>query len=308
MILLPPEAIQQAYNFKLDAKTHGYDMTFKELSFSKGNRNYNRILKKLEEITLPDPSQFVFNRLSLDELKALLTELMVKLLGENHTSEIEYLNSLLYPTSTTEMFDSMLEEKVIGSDFIPKRIHINRQLATIQVASTGHEYIHALLSKFKGKEFNRVMSNIHYKELLSILTEYIIVYELSDMLKDESLRERHSIIRAKHDKDQATEHQAAESLKVKLSKLSFDRDTVECLRLYFDFESHNSFTYILSDVYSRRLLSFYQEDQESLLKAIRHIIHGEKSIQDLLRHYDLSLTNIPTIENFNQELSVLKKK
>ena len=42
MMLLPPAAIQQAYNFKIDAKTHGYDMTFNELQFSKGNRNYTR--------------------------------------------------------------------------------------------------------------------------------------------------------------------------------------------------------------------------------------------------------------------------
>ena len=307
MMLLPPEAIQQAYNFKVDAKNHGYDMTFKELQFSKGNKNYTRILKKLEEISLPDPSLLRFNKLSLEELKSLLTEIMIKVLGENHTSELEYLNNLLYPTHTSEMFDSILEEEIVGEDFIPKRIHINRQLATIQVASTGHEYIHALLSKYKGKDFNRVMSNIHYKELLSILTEYIITYELSDMLKDQSLRYKHSIIRAKHDKDQATEHNASESLKCKLSKLKIDRETAEYLRLYFDFESHNSFTYILSDVYSRRLLTFYQDDPQALLNVIRHIIHGEKSIQDLLKYYDLSLTNTPTIETFNQELSLLKK-
>ena len=307
MMLLPPEAIQQAYNFKVDSKTYGYDMTFKELQFSKGNKNYTRILKKLEEISLPDPSLFMFDRLSLEELKSLLTEIMIKVLGKNHTSEIEHLNTLLYPTNTSEMFDSILEEEIVDQEFIPKKIHINRQLATIQVASTGHEYIHALLSKYKGKDFNRVMSNIHYKELLSILTEYIIVYELSDMLKDQSLREKHSTIRVKHDKDQATEHKATESLKTKLSKLQLDRQTIECLKLYFDFESHNSFGYIISDIYSRRLLTYYQDDPQVLLSVIRHIIHGEKSIQELLKYYNLSLTNIPTLETFNKELSLLKK-
>lgn len=306
-MLLPPEVIQQAYDFKMDAKRFGYDTSFKELSFSKGNKNYNRILKKLEEITLPDPSIFTYSTLTLDELKSLLSEIMIKILGEHHTSEIEYLNSLLYPTHTSEMFDSILEEELKGNDFIPKRIHINRQLATIQVASTGHEYIHALLSKYKGHNFNRVMTNIHYKELLSIITEYIIVYELSTMLKDDKLREKHSIIRAKHDKDQATEHTASESIKGKLNKAKLDRQTIEYFRLYFDYEAHNSFGYILSDIYSRRLLTMYQDDPKTLLTIIRHIIEGQKSIQDLLKHYDLSLTNIPTIETFNQELSLLKK-
>ena len=57
-MLLPAEAIQQAYNFKLDAQNHGYDMDFKELQFSRGNRNYAKILKKLEEISLPNPALF----------------------------------------------------------------------------------------------------------------------------------------------------------------------------------------------------------------------------------------------------------
>ena len=144
-------------------------------------------------------------------------------------------------------------------------------------------------------------------ELLSILTEYIIAFELSNILKDESLQTKHSIIRAHHDKEHVTEHLATEKLKTQLSKLKLDRDTVECLRLYFDYESHNSFGYILSDIYSRRLFSLYQDDPKTLLSIIRHIIHGEKSIQDLLKHYDLSLTNIPTLETFNQELSLLKK-
>lgn len=305
-MFLPQEAIQQAYNFKVDAETYGYDISFRELSFSKGNRNYNKILKRLEEIKLPNPSLFKYNNLSLDELKQLLTEIMVKILGENHTSEIVYLNGLLHPTRTSEMFDAITEEEIVGQDFIPKRIHINRQLATIQVASTGHEYIHALLSKYKGYNFNKSLTNIHYNELLSILTEYVIVYELSQILKDDSLREKHSVLRAKHDQDHAIEHKSADALSAKLPKLGLDRHTVDAIKLYLNFESHNSFGYILSDIYSRRLFTMYQDDPQTLLTILRHIISGEKSIQDLLKYYDLSLTNIPTIETFNTELSQIK--
>ena len=306
-MLLPPEAIQQAYNFKMDAATYGYDLSFKELQFSKGNRNYTRILKKLEEITLPDPTLFQYTNISLDELKSLLTEIMIKILGENYSSEINNLNNMLYPTRTSEMFDSILEEELVGHDFVPKRIHINRQLATIQVASTGHEYIHALLAKYKGPNFNRVLTNIHYNELLSIVTEYLIVYELSEILKDESLKEKHSILRAKHDKDQSIEHNATEKLKGQISRVKLDRMTLDQLRLYFDYESHNSFGYIISDIYARRLLTTYQDDPKALLTILRDIISGEKSIKDLIKYYDLSLTNIPTIENFNQEIGKLKK-
>lgn len=302
-MFLPQEAVQQAYNFKVDAQTYGYDISFRELAFSKGNRNYNKILKRLEEVKLPNPEQFKYNNLTLEELKELLSEIMIKILGENHASEITYLNGLLHPTRTSEMFDAITEEEIVAHEFVPKRIHINRQLATIQVASTGHEYIHALLSKYKGHNFNKHLTNIHYNELLSVLTEYVIVYELSQILKDKSLREKHSILRAKHDKDHALEHKAADELSTKLHKAVLDRHTLEALKLYLDYESHNSFGYILSDIYSRRLFTMYQDDPQVLLTILRHIISGEKSIQDLLKYYDLSLTNIPTIETFNTALN-----
>lgn len=305
-MFLPQEAIQQAYNFKVDAQTYGYDISFRELAFSKGNRNYNRILKILEEVKLPNPEQFKYNNLTLEELKKLLSEIMIKILGGNHASEITYLNGLLHPTRTSEMFDAITEEEIVAHEFVPKRIHINRQLATIQVAATGHEYIHALLSKYKGHNFNKHLTNIHYNELLSVLTEYVIVYELSQILKDESLREKHSILRAKHDKDHALEHKAADGLSTKLHKAVLDRHTLEALKLYLDYESHNSFGYILSDIYSRRLFTMYQDDPQVLLTILRHIISGEKSIQDLLKYYDLSLTNIPTIETFNTALNQIK--
>ena len=302
-MFLPQEAVQQAYNFKVDAQTYRYDISFRELAFSKGNRNYNKILKRLEEVKLPNPEQFKYNNLTLEELKELLSEIMIKILGENHASEITYLNGLLHPTRTSEMFDAITEEEIVAHEFVPKRIHINRQLATIQVASTGHEYIHALLSKYKGHNFNKHLTNIHYNELLSVLTEYVIVYELSQILKDKSLREKHSILRAKHDKDHALEHKAADELSTKLYKAVLDRHTLEALKLYLDYESHNSFGYILSDIYSRRLFTMYQDDPQVLLTILRHIISGEKSIQDLLKYYDLSLTNIPTIETFNTALN-----
>ena len=214
---------------------------------------------------------YISNDGTLEELKELLSEIMIKILGENHASEITYLNGLLHPTRTSEMFDAITEEEIVAHEFVPKRIHINRQLATIQVASTGHEYIHALLSKYKGHNFNKHLTNIHYNELLSVLTEYVIVYELSQILKDESLREKHSILRAKHDKDHALEHKAADGLSTKLHKAVLDRHTLEALKLYLDYESHNSFGYILSDIYSRRLFTMYQDDPQVLLTILTSI-------------------------------------
>ena len=58
-------------------------------------------------------------------------------------------------------------------------------------------------------------------------------------------REKHSILRAKHDKDHALEHKAADGLSTKLHKAVLDRHTLEALKLYLEYESHNSFGYIV---------------------------------------------------------------
>ncbi len=307
-MLLPQEAIYQSYTFKQDVKEFGYNTEFKELSFSKGNRNYNRILKTLQEVTLPNPSSFVYNKLTLEELKSLIKEILIKILGPSYSSKIDYLNSLLNVTNTSEMYDSVLEEEKQGKDFILKRIHINRQLATIQVASTSHEYIHALLSPYNGQSYNRVLSNIHYKELLSILTEYLVIYDLSELLKDLSIQSKLSMIRAKHNQDHAIEHNAVEKLKVTCNTLRLNPQTVADLRMYFDYEAHNSFGYIISDIYARRLFELYKDDPQHLLTIIRQIIKGESSINHLLHHYDISLTNIPTLETFNKEIERIRIK
>ena len=50
------EGLCQADWFYMDSEKYGYDITFPELQFSKGTRNYNRILKRLTEINLPNPA------------------------------------------------------------------------------------------------------------------------------------------------------------------------------------------------------------------------------------------------------------
>lgn len=306
-MLFPNEAIEQAYHFNLDVEKFGYDTSFKELEFSKGKRNYSRILKRLAEVNLPNPQDFIYQRISIEELKELLTTLLNKILGKDFASEIKHLNTIIYLEDTKDIFDSILEEDLQGNIFTPKKIHINRAISTIGVASTGHEYIHAILSKHKGPNFNRVLSNIHYNELLSIITEYILVYELSSLFKEEAITEKHSIIRASHDQAQALEHASSENLRFSFNKLNLDSLTAQYLKIYLDFEAHNSFSYILSDIYSRHFLNLYKEDEKTLLTIIRHILNGEKSIKDLLTYYNLSLSTKEAIDTFYKNLERIQK-
>ncbi len=307
MILLPQEIVLPSLDFKRDVQQFGHNIDFQELSTSKGQRNYRRVIKRLEEINLPDPNLLKYNRMSLDEFTATLEELLIKILGESKREEIKHLNGLLKPTHELTLFDSVVEEDQKGADFIPKAIHINKKLSTIQLGSVANSYVRAMLAPYKGHELNRVLSNYHYYNLLSVLTEYIAIYELSEMLKEPSLRDTQSLVRAHNDKENAIEHRNCEKLKTQVSKMKLDRGTVVDMKMCFDFEEHSSFGHIVSDIYSRRLLDMYKEDPKALLTIMRHIIHGEQSINELLKFYNVSLTNEPTIERFESDLEMVKK-
>lgn len=298
-------ALIKALDFYQDAERFGYDINFTELEFSKAKRNYERILKRLREITLPNPATFKYTTLTIEELKELLTLLLTKILGPEYKNQFEEYNGLLKEERLTNPFDSAVEVDIEKP--IPKvdNIYISKEKSSIQVVSTGHEYIHALLAKYDTTEYTRVLSNIHYKELLSILMEYILCYELSQILKEDKLIEKHNVIRLSHNQEHAIEHEGTQDLEKMSRRYSFLLP--DQLKLYMAYENHLSFGYITSDIYATQLFKYYQEDPKTALMYIKGIIDGEKSIKELLKHYNIALNNPETFATYNKRLDNIPK-
>lgn len=299
------QALYQATCFYEDAEKYNHNIEFPELQFSKGERNYSRILKRLENLQLPNPLSFKYTTLSIDELQEYLITILTKVLGSEYLPEITEYNSLLKLEHIANPFDSVLNVDLIDDEPTIKHIHISDKLSSIQVASTAHEYIHALLTKYSTFDYNRVLSNIHYKELLSILIEYITIYELSELLKEDKLREKHNIIRLHTNKEHSQEHKSCLELSRQLDRLpSILRNQY---KLYVAYENHTSFGYITSDIYATRLFEYFKDDPKALLQFIKRIIEGEKSIKELLRHYNISLSNPDTFITYNKRLDNIPK-
>lgn len=225
--------------FYEDAERFKYDITFPELQFSKGDRNYKRILSRLEKLNLPDPLSFKYSNLTIEELKSYLTELLSKIIGPEYKEEIIKYNSILKARNITNPFDSVIETNLEGSSPVIEGILISNQFSSIQIASTAHEYVHGLLNKYNNSDYNRVLSNIHYKELLSILIEYIICYELSELFKEDQLQEKHNIIRLHNDQEHAQEHASCELIAKNLNTMI--PLIAQRYKLYIAFENHSSF-------------------------------------------------------------------
>lgn len=305
----PFEIEKAVYDFYEDLSKYNRNHEFIETKYGRGNLNYERILKRLEKINLPDPLRFQFQVLRTREIKEYILEIMCKILGPEYKAQIEELNRLIRIAPIEEYFDSIVETTIEGDNHIPKTIYISNRCFSIQVASTSHEIIHCLQSPYMTDKFNSIMYNVHYNELLPIIIEYIVCYELSQILKEEDLENRHKIIRLDHGKKLVEERNESMLMDSKLR--SAKNTDSNFMKKCIEYQEHSTFGYIISDIYSVYLLDIYKENREKIISIIKELISGQKSIKDLIDFFNLSLTNKDIISRYQEnidELSLTKKK
>ena len=288
--VLPPEV----YDYYEDIGKYQIKNSYDELQFSKGKINYERLCKRLTTLQLPNPKIFLYQNLSIEELKTYIEDILNKIFDNKYSSEINNYCNIIRKYNVENPFDATLEESYAEDSLVPKKIFVSNLLSSIEIVSTSHEFIHALLSKYSLSNYNAHLSNIHYKELLSIIIEYIVCYEISNSFKEDELEIKHKIIRLDHNQQQVSERNDAMRIAHQLHDERF--------KLYSEYVNHNSYGYIVSDIYANRLLDLYKEDPKTLIDIIANIIDGDKTIKDLIQYYNLSLTDKPTIYGYNDKI------
>lgn len=289
---------QDIYRFKINN-------SFDELQFSKGKINYGRLCKRLASIDLPDPSLLPYQQISFEELITNVKEILNKLFDNTYESEVDRLTKAIKLRRTNNPFDAALEEIYYQNQQTGERIHISDKISTIGIVALAHEIIHALLSKYNGEEYNKHLNNIHYKELLSVIVEYIVCYEISKTLQDD-LSTKQRINRFFVANNNVIEQERMKDIIKLVPPILLPQ-----YQIYDEYVNHNTFGNIITDAYGRRLLDLYKDDPSTLLKLVREIIDGDKQVRDLIKYYHLSLTDKPTIYGYYdslEEVTVLSKK
>ncbi len=276
---------EDIYRFKINN-------SFDELQFSKGKINYDRLCRRLAKIELPDPSLLPYQQITLEELISSVKEILNKLFDNAYKIDIEELLNKITLDPLPNPFDAALEENFNGDKLLGHKIHLSDKLASIEIVATAHEIIHALLSKYYGPTYNPHMNNIHYKELLSIIVEYIACYELSKTLHDD-LSTKQKINRLFVGNNNVLEHEQMKTTIKMVPPILLPQ-----YRIYDEYVEHTGFGNIISDIYGRRLLELYKDDPFTLTKLVSGIIDGDKQIKDLIKYYHLSLTDKPTIYGY----------
>ena len=275
-----------------DISHFGYDVSFRELEFRRGQMNYDKLCDRLIECDRPvDYKKYPV--LALEEIKQLVLEIYDQLFDEYYHDIIESYGSLVQTMKIDEPFDAVIEHDIHGDDDRIKSIFISDKCSVVEVPCLAHEYMHGLLLKYNTNLFNRVISNYHYDELLPIIIEYLASYYLDDTYTgivdyNSGIRLRANAINAK---DKMDVQDLIRTHRISLTDYS---DII-------DYQSHNLFTYIICDMYASYLASIRDVD---LIDRLKNVIDGSSSIADsIIKPYNLSLINKDVLDHYYKKMN-----
>ena len=278
---------------------------FEELKSSKSQTNFDRLCRRLTNIDIPLPVLLPYQTLTLEEIKQSVRDILNQLFDNQYKDEIEESLSSIVLDPIDNPLDAILEENYKNDQLIGKKIHISDKLSTIEIIALAHEIIHSLLSKYNGQYYNAHLNNLNYKELLSIVVEYIVCYELGKNIEDDlSVKQRVNRI-------WVCQQNLQESENMKTILPIIPPILQPHYQVYKDYIMHNGYKYIIGDVYARRLLDMYKDDPATLLKLMSGIINGDKQVKELIKYYRLSLTDKQTVygyyDSMEETVSLSKK-
>lgn len=274
-----------------------YDNSYREYKIRLGQRNYEKIIRILKTVNIPDPEDLIKQSMSLDELKDYLKTVLTIILGNSYKDDINIAAVFITAKSYSQKTDVRTSYKNIAGVETACEFIVSKEHNPIQLAQIVNSEVTVLLKPLY-KNYENTISNIHYQKFPGILSAYIAIYELSKLLKQESLVtdfEDYSVFNnAKYAKG--------------VGRYIIDALPEYRRREVREHNEHNNFSFIISDIYSSSLMEKYLEDQTSFLDKYRSMLKGSISIPDYLDYYGLSLLDNSIVDNYKERISTVEKR
>ena len=286
------ELFFKAMSFFERMEEYCIDISYLDICSKEEKENYSKIVDRLKHIDLPDPESFVYSNLSFKQIIEMTNEILNKIFDNRLSKKIKRLSNKVKLTKFDKSNGGniLFQTSILGNRI--KRIELGDSLYNIEIVTLAHEYMHALLSKYVIDKYDDVIVNYHYNELISMLMEYIVAYEINKIFKNEDLEFKHSIDRLDTLK--------RELILLENSRTEFAFDEV------VSYIQHESYGYRISDIYVTKLLELYKDDKNMIDKVYK-ILKGEMSITDLLEYYNVSLNNETTNTYLNRLDNIHKR-
>lgn len=179
-------------------------------------------------------------------------------------------------TDTCDSIDGSSYIYELGKDKILK-LGTTKYYRSISVLE--HELTHIVMS------LNNNNPKPQYNEILSFFVEFLSLLQLSKMENNPNIYNNAFINRC------------VARMSFRVFAHEFSDEYLNEHSNFLNNSHHNSYPYMLGFIYSVRLLDIYEQDK-TVLKEINDILEGTKSIDELLKEYNISLENSETINCF----------
>lgn len=284
-------------NYKHQVDVLRYDNSFLEFEFSRGQKNYERIIKKLQNVHIEEPIPLSAKNLDIEKFKYYVTTILRKILKDKYEDDIKIAKTFINPTTYSHPTDVATKYKDILGISTPYEFMMSSQLNYIQIAHVINSEIRVLLKPLY-KNFSNTIGNIHYQKLPGIIATYVAIYELSNLLNNKE------IISNFEDYYIYSDTQSAQNT---------GKDIINVLPEYrhkdlIEHKQHEQYSFIISDIYSTNLIEKYLEDEQTFLITYMKMIEGVISISDFLGYYGINLKEKNVTLKFLNKVEEVEKR
>lgn len=260
---------------------------FKELEFTKQRRNLERIKEQILKITV-----IPFNNDTEKLNKEITEETLTKLLSNYF--KIEELKKFFSITQIDSKYLSSKYDAITARNIDTNKLEsffISGYNFYSIIPNLAHEYTHGKIELASEIETVNFLGNYHYTELPSILIEQIVALESENLLNLPILKSV-DISRIKHLK---TIIEIEETLKK-------GNMTDEIGSLILEYQKHDTYKYLLSDILATALFEEYKKDKEKINYYIKKLLEHQITINEILTLYSISLKERLTVEAYEKKL------
>jgi hypothetical protein len=214
-------------------------------------------------------------------LDRIVLDIMSDILGDEYKHQIRDFQQITKNVQSNRDFegDFCYDCNEDYTKTIPIEFQISNLGTPLSLVACSHEYTHGLISPRQGYEFNDYFGNIHNYEFPSVMMERIFAIKLGELLKEDIIGKVTTIRQS-----DSAEHALWMSLTARM-----DNDPES--QMVSAFIQHETYSYILADVYSTYLKELYLEDPLHFLKLYRKLIKGELNIPDYFKEYGLGFSD-----------------
>lgn len=275
----------------------GYDNSYREFSTRRGDRNYDKIIRILKNLDIPDPEKEVKQTMDTETFKDYCSLVLRTILGEKYEEDIKITKALITPDDYYHMIDIKTEYKKIAGINTACGFVLSHKHNPIQLAQLVNSEV-TVLTESLYRNFKNTIANIHYNRLPGILSAYLAIYELSKILKQPNLVEDYENFFVYGDSNYALD-KGSEIIKALPSYRQ------KGLR---EHNEHNKFSFLVSDIYSTNLFERYLEDEKEFLEKYREMLKGNLSIPDYLDYYGMTLQNNSVTQKYIEKVDEVQKR